>query len=78
MSDLGVIKENQGEYDVIHFVYAQEDVTGVPKLCEPEKCERWEWLSPGEIDERMVRGHLLALEMHHEGKSCIDWVGVEK
>lgn len=69
---LGVIRENQGNYDFIHFVYIATNVTQEPTLCEPEKCEGWQWISLDEIDKSVLPGHLAAINMFNENKPIVD------
>lgn len=69
---LGVVRENQGNYDFIHFVYIARNVTQQPTLCEPEKCESWQWISMDEIDKSVLPGHQAAINMFRDNKSIVD------
>ncbi len=62
---VGAIRENQGSYDFIHFVYAATNVTAEPQLLEPDKCEGWQWQHPSEI-KNLLTGHLAALELYKQ------------
>jgi 8-oxo-dGTP diphosphatase len=63
---VGVVRDNQGEYDFIHFIFVATEVKEKPQLCEPEKCEGWEWLDASvfEKDLKMLFGHQAAIEMY--------------
>ncbi len=62
---LGVVRENQETYDFVHFVYVAEQVADEPQLCEPDKCEGWEWMDIENIaDKEILPGHAAAIEMY--------------
>lgn len=69
---VGVIRANQGEYDFIHFVFAARVSDQQPSLCEPDKCEGWEWLDPTQLDDSVLPGHKAAIEMYLNQKQITD------
>jgi len=69
---IGVVRENQGNYDFIHFVYAAKDVIQTPLLKEPEKCEGWEWVDLNEVKDKILLGHLAAIQMYKQQIHIID------
>jgi ADP-ribose pyrophosphatase YjhB (NUDIX family) len=69
---LGVIRENQGDYDFIHFVYMAQNVTNDPVLCEPEKCAGWEWFDLDAVGESILPGHLAAMHLYMSGQVLAD------
>ena len=69
---LGVVRENQGDYDFIHFVYAAKNISKQPMLREPEKCEGWIWTDINNINEDVLPGHQAAIEMYLTKKQLID------
>lgn len=70
---VGVIRENQGAYDFIHFVYtAQVPEFLIPQLCEPDKCEGWEWLNQAAFDDTVLAGHRAAVELFLSKKTLRD------
>lgn len=69
---VGVVRENLGDFDFIHFVYVAKNVTQQPKLSEPEKCEGWTWLSLKEIDDTILPGHRAAISMFVENNLIAD------
>jgi hypothetical protein len=69
---VGVIRENQGEIDFIHFVFVAKNVTQEPLLMEPEKCEGWHWRYSTEINEMMLPGHIAAIKMYQQHMSIYD------
>jgi 8-oxo-dGTP diphosphatase len=71
---LGVVRENQGSYDFIHFVFVAEGVTETPVLCEPDKCEGWEWLELDSFTGDVLPGHKAAFEMYRKGEMSVDLV----
>jgi 8-oxo-dGTP diphosphatase len=71
---VGVVKEFQGEWDFIHFIFVGS-VGGdtQPKNCEPEKCEGWEWYSVEELPENILPGHAAALELYKSHQPLADF-----
>ncbi len=69
---VGVVRENQDKHDFIHFVYVAQNVTQLPLLTEPEKCEGWKWVALNEIDEKILPGHLAAIQMYQQQKNMSD------
>ena len=67
----GVVRENQGKNDFLHFVYKLEKVTVIPQLLEPDKCEGWQWLEMDKI-ENLLPGHQLALKLLNHPQILID------
>jgi 8-oxo-dGTP diphosphatase len=60
---LGVIRDLQGSYYFIHFVFLCTDYEGEPKVTEPDKCESWEWFNPKAIPEKTLPGHEAAVDI---------------
>lgn len=60
---VGIVKENQGGYDFIHFVFKCEEFEGEPKNVEPEKCEGWEWFDSNNLPAPMLEGHVWAIDI---------------
>jgi len=69
---VGVVRENQGAYEFIHFVFVAHTVTEKPVLKEPEKCEGWEWISPDALPEKILPGHRAAIQLYQQKKRFID------
>lgn len=69
---VGVIRQNQGEYDFIHFVFVAQLVVQTPQLCEPDKCEGWGWYPIDALPKNVLEGHKAAIEMYLEKKSLLD------
>lgn len=62
---IGVIRELQkinGYF--IHFVFACSDFTGIPKVMEPNKCERWKWYPLNKLPGNILPGHKAALDIY--------------
>ncbi len=68
----GVVRENQGKYDFIHFVFVSENVNQTPTLIEPDKCEGWEWMDASNFDGEILAGHKAAIQLYFEKKNLID------
>jgi len=68
---IGVVRENQGNYDFIHFVFATQDNGQVPQLREPEKCESWEWINSSKL-ENVLPGHKAAIDLYLTHKKIAD------
>lgn len=68
---MGVVRENQGDYDFIHFVFAAKIENQLPELCEPEKCESWEWFDPGKLPETLT-GHVAAIQLYLKNEKLAD------
>jgi len=62
---IGTIRENQGDYDFIHFAYLCNDYEGDPIVTEPDKCEKWEWVGLKSLPENILPGHKLAIELYN-------------
>jgi len=70
----GVVRENQGAYDFIHFVFMATISGQQPMLCEPEKCEGWEWFDlDGDLSE-VLAGHKAGIELYKNGEYLADVV----
>lgn len=69
---LGVVRENQGDYDFIHFIFVAKNVSQEPTLCEPEKCEGWEWVDLKNLPKQLLPGHKAALELFTSQQKVID------
>lgn len=69
---IGVVRENQGSYDFIHFIYVAKDVVGEPQLLEPEKCEGWEWRDMASIEDSLLPGHLAGMKLFQTGEKFAD------
>lgn len=61
---LGTIRENQGKYDFIHFVFKCNEYEGTVTLTEPDKCEGWEWYSLDNLPKPILPGHVSAIEVY--------------
>lgn len=59
----GVVRENQGSYDFIHFVFSAQVANVEPKLLEPDKCEGWEWFSLNDDLNDVLPGHKAGIEL---------------
>jgi len=61
---VGVIKENQGAYDFVHFVFTAHIGRQTPQNCEPHKCEGWEWFNVDKLPKNMLPGHRAAIQLY--------------
>jgi len=68
---LGVVKENQGKIDFLHFIYKLENVSTTAQLLEPDKCEGWQWIEVNKI-ENLLAGHQLALKLLDSKITLVD------
>jgi 8-oxo-dGTP diphosphatase len=69
---LGLVRENQGKYDFIHFVYLAKIENLSPQLMEPDKCEGWEWFDQNNTFENVLRGHYAAIKLFLDKKTLAD------
>lgn len=69
---VGVIRENQGSYDFIHFAFAGKITTQQPELCEPEKCEGWEWFELSAELDQVLPGHAAAIQLYLNQNTLAD------
>ena len=68
---VGIVRENQGDYDFIHFVYILKNVTTTPQLLEPEKCEGWEWFDLDRLPE-VLAGHQAGINLAVTKRHIVD------
>lgn len=61
---VGVVRENQGDFDFIHFVFTKNIGDAEVKLCEPDKCEAWKWLDLNFDSDEILSGHVAAIELY--------------
>lgn len=71
---VGVVRENQGTYDFIHFVFSAQISNQEPMLCEPDKCEGWEWIDIASDLIHVLAGHKAGIEMYKKGVCLADLV----
>lgn len=69
---LGLVRENQGDHDFVHFVYLAKLKDQVPQLMEPDKCEGWEWFGQSNNFENVLRGHYAAIKLFLDKKTLAD------
>lgn len=69
---VGVVRENQGGYDFIHFVFSATIGDQQPKLCEREKCEGWEWFDQDLNFVQVLPGHSAAIELFLKKEKLAD------
>lgn len=73
-SFIGVVRENQGEYDFIHFVFSTQVTNQVPMLCEPDKCEGWEWIDIDSDLKQVLPGHMCGIKLFKNGDFLADLI----
>jgi 8-oxo-dGTP diphosphatase len=73
-SFIGVVRENQGTYDFIHFVFSAQISNQKPMLCEPDKCEGWEWVDNVSDLTQVLSGHKAGIGMYKKGNHLADVV----
>lgn len=64
LKSICTIREWQGTYDFIHFVFACKKYKGKITLTEPDKCESWLWFSSKELPNNILLGHKMAIELY--------------
>lgn len=69
---LGVVKENQGGQDFIHFIFTTNVGDQKPVCVEVDKCESWEWFEIAKLREKKISGHVGGLELLREKKSFVE------
>ena len=69
---VGVVRENQGTYDFIHFVFSAQISSQKPMLCEPDKCEGWEWIDITSDLTQVLPGHKAGIEMYKTNEYLAD------
>jgi len=75
VSCLGVVRELQETYNYIHFCFTCQEFEGKPILCEPEKCEGWEWYPIDALPSPLLPGHQAALSLcSNHTSSVIDLI----
>ena len=72
---VGVVRENQEEFDFIHFVFVANVGDAEPTLCEPDKCEGWEWHDLHDLPTNLLPGHAAAIALHSHDEEFIDITG---
>lgn len=71
---VGVVRENQGTYDFIHFVFSAQISNQLPMLCEPDKCEGWEWIDIASDLNQVLPGHKAGIEMYKNNNCLADLI----
>lgn len=69
---VGVVRENQGGYDFVHFVFMARVGEQQPQLIEPDKCEGWDWCALEDMQEGVLPGHSAAIELFLNGEGLTD------
>ena len=69
---VGVVRENQETYDFIHFVFSAQISNQEPMLCEPDKCEGWEWIDITSDLTQVLPGHKAGIEMYKTNEYLAD------
>lgn len=69
---VGTIREYQQEKDFIHFAFLSTSFSGEPALCEPDKCEGWQWFPITKLPQQILPGHRLAIESYLSHQPFID------
>ena len=69
---VGVVREHQELHDFIHFVFTAQITHQEPKLCEPEKCEKWEWIDSSTEMNQVLPGHKASIELFKNGEWLAD------
>lgn len=66
----GVVKEWQKTEFFVHFVFVCTEWQGEIGVCEPEKCEGWQWFKLDDLPEKIVSGHKAGLRLLTEKDSA--------
>lgn len=69
---LGVVKENQGEWDFIHFVFICCQWQGEVQTVEPDKCEGWQWYDLSTLPSSILEGHQAAIQLLPQKMTLIE------
>lgn len=69
---VGVVREDQGENDFIHFVFTCAVADATPQLCEPDKCEGWQWFDLSANFKPALPGHQAAIKLYLNKKPLSD------
>lgn len=69
---VGVVKEDQGEWDFIHFVFVCRQWNGELSTVEPEKCEGWEWYDLVALPAPILAGHEAAISLMSEDLTLLE------
>lgn len=51
---LGLVREWQGEYTFVHFVFLCRKFSGQPEVKEPHKCDGWQWFPTSNLKKVML------------------------
>lgn len=74
-SYVGVVRENQGNTEFIHFIFSTLISDQQPELCEPEKCEGWKWIDLDSVGSMSILpGHLAGIELYKSNNYLTDIV----
>jgi 8-oxo-dGTP diphosphatase len=68
------IRELQGDYNFIHFIFSSKKHIGNLKTMEPFKCEKWEWFELDSLPEEMLKGHRTAVQLYQNKESFSDLI----
>lgn len=77
-SFVGIVRENQGDYDFIDFMFTAQINKQQPRLCEPEKCEGWEWFNVLADLTEIMPGHKADIELYRNKQYLADLITNDK
>lgn len=73
---IGVIRELQGGYNFIHFVFECNKFDGNIQVAEPEKCESWDFYPIDKLPFNTLPAHKAGIDLLQ--KSCPDYIDIFK
>ena len=69
---IGVVRDAQDNYDFIHFIFVCTTWEGELRVCEPQKCEGWDWFPLDRLPAPLIPGHALGIQLLRNGKFFAD------
>ncbi len=70
----GVVREWQGEYSFVHFVFVCQEWEGIPINNEPDKAEPWQWYKIDALPDPVLPGHYACLKLVNSAEVIQDLI----
>jgi 8-oxo-dGTP diphosphatase len=70
----GVVREWQGEFSFVHFIFLCREWEGIPVNNEQDKAEPWQWYKMDALPDPVLPGHYAGLKLINSPEAMMDLV----